>query len=141
MTGRADFYVLPAGEDRNHFACRLVEKAYKLGNRVWLRLDETAVAGMDEQLWHFKPESFVPHAVYPPGTAGANLDAVWLLSALPADQTCDLLINLARTPLEPPGNAGRVAELVNQDTEILTLTRQQYARYKALNWTINTHKL
>ena len=44
-------------------------------------------------------------------------------------------------PLEPPQEAGRVVELVTQDAQVLQLTRQQYARYKALNWAINTHKL
>ena len=139
MAGRADFYVLPPGEERIHFACRLAEKAYKLGNRVWLRLDETAMAAVDECLWTFKPESFVPHARYTPG-ALLN-ETVWLISELPANQACDLLINLALSPLEPPINAGRVAELVNQDADILHLTRSQYSRYKALEWTINTHKL
>lgn len=139
MSGRADFYVLPAGEAREHFACRLIEKAYKLGNRVWLRLDEAMLAELDTQLWTFKPESFVPHEVYTPG---AQLDGcpVWLITALPAGD-CDLLVNLALSPLEPPQNVGRVVELVTQDAQILQITRQQYARYKGLNWDINTHKL
>ncbi|HMW49980.1 MAG TPA: DNA polymerase III subunit chi [Cellvibrionaceae bacterium] len=139
MSGRADFYVLPAGEERHHFACRLIEKAYKLGNKVWLRLDEQQLAALDDALWTFKPEAFVPHAAFGPD---AKLEdcPVWLMTQLP-DGDCDLLVNLASTPLEPPPSAGRVVELVTQDAHILQLTRQQYARYKALNWVINTHKL
>jgi DNA polymerase III subunit chi len=139
MSGRADFYVLPAGEDRIHFACRLVEKAYKMGNSVWLRVDEQAIAAVDESLWTFKPESFVPHAAYNQHAQLADCP-VWLMTELP-DGQCDLLVNLASQPLEPPTNAGRVAELVNQQADVLQLTRHQYARYKALEWTINTHKL
>jgi DNA polymerase-3 subunit chi len=139
MSGRADFYVLPAGEERHHFACRLIEKAYKLGNKVWLRLDEDAQAALDETLWSFRPESFVPHASFEPGANLADCP-VWLMTELP-DGDCDLLVNLASSPMEPPTRAGRVVELVTQDAQILQLTRQQYARYKALNWAINTHKL
>lgn len=139
MSGRADFYVLPASEDRHHFACRLIEKAYKLGNSVWLRLDEDAVAELDASLWAFKPESFVPHAPFTPGARLSDCP-VWLMTQLPTG-ACDLLVNLALSPMEPPQTAGRVVELVNQDAAILQLTRSQYARYKALNWSINTHKL
>ncbi|HRH78253.1 MAG TPA: DNA polymerase III subunit chi [Cellvibrionaceae bacterium] len=139
MSGRADFYVLPAGEERYHFACRLIEKAYKLGNKVWLRLDEEALDELDERLWTFKPESFVPHVRFAPGTPMDD-GLVWLVTQLPEGR-CDLLVNLASSPLEPPQEAGRVVELVTQDAQVLQLTRQQYARYKALNWAINTHKL
>ncbi|HEY6530188.1 MAG TPA: DNA polymerase III subunit chi [Cellvibrionaceae bacterium] len=140
MLGRADFYVLPASEDRIHFACRLVEKAYKMGNSVWLRVDEQAIAAIDESLWTFKPESFVPHAAYNPAAQLTDCP-VWLVTHLLPDGQCDLLVNLASQPLEPSTNAGRVAELVTQQADVLQLTRHQYARYKALEWTINTHKL
>ncbi len=154
MSGRADFYVLPAGEERHLFACRLVEKAYKLGNKVWLRLDESALEQLDTSLWAFRPESFVPHQVFKAGASLADCP-VWLMTQLPGEDSgredsapgnplpinCDLVVNLATRPLAPPANVGRVVELVSQEAHILQLTRQQYARYKALNWVINTHKL
>lgn len=140
MSGRADFYVLPAGEERALFACRLIEKAYKLGNSVWVRLDVQEIDSMDTYLWTFKPESFVPHAAYNP-SADLTSEVVWLVNDLPAGQ-CDMLVNLALSPLEPPTTtAGRIVEIVNQDAQILQLTRNQYSRYKTLEWTINTHKL
>lgn len=121
------------------FACKLIEKAYKLGNSVWVRLDAQEIAAMDTYLWTFKPESFVPHAAYNP-SANLTSEAVWLVNDLPAGQ-CDMLVNLALSPLEPPTTAGRIVEIVNQDAQILQLTRNQYSRYKTLEWTINTHKL
>lgn len=136
---RADFYVLAAGDERAAFACRLAEKAYKLGNSVWIRVDAEALPSMDECLWTFKPESFVPHGIVAEGADLASLP-VWLMTDLPEGH-CDLLINLALRPLDPGDHAARVAELVTQDEPILQLTRKQYAVYKALGWTLNTHKL
>jgi DNA polymerase III subunit chi len=136
---RADFYVLAAGDERTAFACRLAEKAFKLGNSVWIRVDEPMLAHMDESLWTFRPESFVPHAIASPQSDLKSLP-VWVVSGLPEGH-CDLLINLAMQPMDPDTKAARVAELVTQEDAILQLTRKQYALYKGLGWTLNTHKL
>lgn len=131
--------MLAAGDERTAFACRLAEKAYKLGNSVWIRVDEDMLASMDDCLWTFKPESFVPHGIAEAAT-DITSQPVWLLTELPAGQ-CDLLINLSLRPLQPGNYAQRVAEVVIQDEAILQLTRKQYAAYKALGWALNTHKL
>ena len=139
---RADFYLLPPGGTRQAFACRLVEKVYKLGQSIWLRLDAADLLDMEQALWVFKPESFIPHQIFNSSATLANCP-VWLINA---DQTlpqapCDLLINLALTPLQPGSNVARIAEIVPQDETIRRITRQQYTVYKALEWQMTTHTL
>jgi DNA polymerase-3 subunit chi len=62
---RVDFYVLATTdpETRETFACRLAEKAWQQGYRVFVRTpDQTATERLDERLWTFREASFVPHA-------------------------------------------------------------------------------
>ena len=59
-----DFYVLQEQTTGGRFklACRIVEKAYRLGHRVYVRTgnsDDTNV--LDNLLWSFSQNSFVPH--------------------------------------------------------------------------------
>ncbi|MFZ4077576.1 MAG: DNA polymerase III subunit chi [Legionellaceae bacterium] len=61
---RADFYLL---NDENvdkslHFACRLLEKAYLSGHRIFVRCeDEEQAMLLDDRLWTFSATSFIPH--------------------------------------------------------------------------------
>ena len=90
-----DFYILnkPSASDRHHFACRLVEKIVKQGNRVFIATasaDETNI--LDHKLWHFRPDAFVPHT-----QSGASADplAPVLISHTDEDQGArDVLVNL-----------------------------------------------
>ena len=61
---KVDFYVLGTSGDRarQHFACRLAEKAYRLDNTIHIRtIDQRAAEQLDELLWTFRDGSFVPH--------------------------------------------------------------------------------
>ena len=64
-TTKIDFYILPsaATSARLDFACKLTEKAWRLGHRVYLHCSDAAQRqDLDERLWRFKGESFVPHS-------------------------------------------------------------------------------
>ena len=59
-----DFYVLQEQSPGGRFklACRIVEKAYRLGHQVYVRTgssDDTNI--LDDLLWTFSQNSFVPH--------------------------------------------------------------------------------
>ena len=54
---RVDFYVLPVSEPhgRLSFACRLAEKAWLGGHKVYLHgEDDAAARSLDELLWSFQ---------------------------------------------------------------------------------------
>ncbi|MEE8343080.1 MAG: DNA polymerase III subunit chi, partial [Gammaproteobacteria bacterium] len=63
---RVDFYILPGKEPngRQLLACRLADKAYQLGRKVYIHTDSHAqTEQVDKLLWTFRQNSFVPHAV------------------------------------------------------------------------------
>ncbi len=137
-----DFYVLEADNQtaRWHFACRLVEKAVRQGNKVMIATEnETASRELDQLLWSFKPESFVPHVIL--GEDGSEEAPVVISHDGDDVQHHDVLVNV-RASLPPQfSRFKRLAEIVVQDETILQATRNNYAFYKERGYPIKTHKL
>ena len=66
MACRVDFYVQAAEAPKGHLtlACRVTEKAYQAGHRIYLRCEDAQQANeLDELLWTFSQSSFVPHQI------------------------------------------------------------------------------
>ena len=129
---RVDFYILPDATDqgRLRLACKLAEKAYDNGHRVYVLAADAAQAGvLDELLWTFRQNSFVPHARYP--VPADETAPVWISSDPPPQQADDVLINL--TADLPPRfeQFQRILELVDQHPDVLAASRQRFRAYRA----------
>jgi DNA polymerase III subunit chi len=137
---RVDFYLLAeAGEpSREHFACRLAEKAYGLQNSVHIQTaNREQAAQLDELLWTFRDGSFLPHEQIDTGDAAVE-SPVTIGSALRA---ADLLINLTdRLPAEP-GAFPRIAEIVTSDEDRKQHSRKLYAEYRAQGHSLELHEM
>ncbi|UTW11698.1 DNA polymerase III subunit chi [Marinobacterium rhizophilum] len=122
---RADFYILAASDEdaRQQFFCRLSEKIFGLGLQVFVQVpDEIRASRLDEQLWSWRPDSFVPHALQG-ATPEAPITIGWG-PELPAHR--DVYVNLG---LELPPEAlqfKRIVEIVVQDDAILAASRSNY---------------
>lgn len=139
---RVDFYVLEAPEPEAplRFACRLVEKAWRLGHRVHVHTPSEALArSLDELLWTFRQELFLPHELeeapgeepLPPVRIGHG-DA-------PPRHDAELLVNLA--PEVPPfhGRFPRIADVVPADAR--EAGRARWRRYRELGATPESHSV
>lgn len=138
-----DFYVLTAsGETARHqFACRLAEKAYRLENRVHIRVaDAETVQKLDELLWTFRDGSFVPHEVSGAGNDEPVSPVTIGYDALPSAQP-DLLINLGDTVPDSTASFPRVAEVVTSDEGSKAQSRERFVHYRDQGHALNTHKL
>jgi DNA polymerase-3 subunit chi len=127
-TPQIDFYVLPERDpaQRALFACRLAEKAFRLGHRVHLHTAGAAEAQtLDELLWNFHPASFVPHAL-----SGAEGDVPVRIGWGGAQAGGDLLINLDLAV--PPffDRFPRVAEIVVQSDAVQRALRDHFRLYR-----------
>jgi len=63
---QVDFYILSdeTGTARALLACRLTEKAWKQGHRVYINTaSPQQLADLDDLLWTFRAGSFIPHGV------------------------------------------------------------------------------
>ena len=92
-----DFYVLSDGPENalELLACKLCEKALKAGKQVYIQAtDEKQADLLDEMLWSYKPEGFLPHAA---PTADAESQNPIHIGHSEAPEHCEeLLINLSQ---------------------------------------------
>lgn len=137
---RVDFYVTHAAEPlaRERLACRIANKAARLGHRLHIHVtDEARLAALDELLWTWSDASFLPHA-----RLGED-EAVFV--TLGADEAPEpppeLLINLAD---EVPGffsRFPRVAEIVSGETEARRIGREHFRFYRDRGYPLQHHDL
>ena len=136
---QVDFHILPdtSVEARWLYTCRLVEKATGLGNNVLIAVDtQDEAQTLDDLLWSFKPESFIPHQIIG-GENETNVEITF------SDKTGDhqqVLINLRSQVPEYFSRFARLAEIVIQESNILENTREHYRFYKQRGYPIAQHK-
>ena len=135
-----DFYILPspALDARLDFACKLTEKAWRLGHRVYVRCGDSAQrAALDARLWDFKGESFIPHSL-----AEEHADAPIALAL--GDEPGlhdDLLINLGAGIQPAFAGFARLAEIVLDDPASRQAARECFRFYRDKGYPLQDHRL
>lgn len=139
---RIDFYVSkdtdPAA--RHILACRIAEKAYKLGNRIHIHTDSTEQTQLiDDLLWTFRNGSFLPHQKNT--DADDSNTAITIGNDKDLDSEADVLINLAQDIPSFFSHFERVVELVDDDPQYKLQARARYKFYRDRGYDLKTHKL
>lgn len=140
MAEKADFYVLPANdaEARSRFLCRLMEKIGTMGHHIFIHTgNESEAKRIDQLLWEYKAESFIPHSLLN-DTTPAKITIGWD-DQRPEQQ--DVFVNLH---LDIPNDAlkfKRILEIVVQSEDILTSTRSNYKVYQSNGVQIDMHDM
>ena len=140
---RIDFYLLeePEAAACEATACRIAEKAWRHGHRVHLHVDSPESARrLDELLWTWRDESFVPHSVCGADEAAADAPVTIGSGSLPRFDS-DVLLNL--DPCVPDGfdRFARVAEVVGGGEPARSAGRERFRRYRAHGCELRTHRL
>ncbi|MCF6767079.1 DNA polymerase III subunit chi [Thiotrichales bacterium 19S11-10] len=146
---KVDFYILSTNtsEERLKFCCRLVEKAMKNHQKlIILCQDETMLNTLDEMLWHFKPESFIPHLQFAEALEENLIDAMPVIltdNKKTLVNEHSLLIKLHNDCLSNDWSQEdlRVIEIVDQDKTVLESSRESFKDYKKRNFKLQVHKL
>ena len=137
-----DFYVLqePSTNGRFKLACRIVEKAYRLGHRVYVRTgnaDDTSV--LDDLLWTFSQNSFVPHQL------SAEIDSrespVFIGEHPPAAEGADVVISVADDPVSDFTTYQRIVEIVGCEDDEKASGRNRFRYYREHGMEPNTHRI
>jgi DNA polymerase-3 subunit chi len=140
---KVDFYLLSTAdpESRERTACRLAEKAYRLGHRVYLLVpDENSALELDELLWTFSQGSFVPHAVLA-GSTDADTHPVLIGHGEPPAALNDVLVSLAPDIPSWFSRFARVAELVGAAEDDKTRARERFRYYRERGYPLDTHNI
>ena len=137
---RVSFYVLAAERPDGSLwlACRVAEKAYKQGKRIYLFCGDPATAArLDDLLWTFRQGSFVPHE-----RAGEDSAAPVVIGEQAPPAACaDVLINLDSEVPDFFSRFERVAEIVGADAEARRQARTRYQFYRDRGYALETHNV
>lgn len=126
---RVEFYVLSSANpaDRLRAACQLAAKGWRHGLPVLVRCTDAAQRDeLDQLLWRFRAESFIPHSLI---DDDADAPVVLALDEAPGDRQ-GLLINLASSISPHVERFSRVIEIVNQEPDLLAACRENFRSYR-----------
>jgi len=135
------FYTLSeeGADARILFACRLIDKAWKLGHSVFIQTQSTEQAKrLDDMLWQYQTTSFVPHCLLDEKTSD---ESVVISPELPDGSHHDVLINLSASTHRSHLDFARVNEIVSADQDSLKQGRVRYRFYKDQGHSPETHKI
>ena len=128
---QVDFYILTPQARGNRFtlACRIAEKAWRTGRRVYLHTqNEEECRHMDRLLWTYRDGSFIPHGISP--GADPALNPVLVGCNSDAGNEHDVLINLGVEIPDFFSRFERVVELIDNDEKVKLAGRKRYRFYK-----------
>ena len=139
---QVDFYIAPdtRPEARERLCCRLAEKAYRAGQRVYIHAASNAQAmRLDELLWTWRDGSFLPHALHPAVEGDPSPVLIGYRPEAPAEN--QVLINLADAPPPFADRFARLLEPVAGGDEERTRARHRFRSYRERGYTLNSHEL
>jgi DNA polymerase-3 subunit chi len=139
---RADFYLLSHNdsEARITFLCRIIEKAYLLGHKINVFCPSKQEAeAIDEALWTFKPQSFIPHHIQ--GEGPTPPPPVQISFEGRPTGHYDILMNL--TPEIPAfySQFNRIIEVILNDDPLKEIARQHYRSYRSWGYIPHLHEI
>ncbi|PMR69252.1 DNA polymerase III subunit chi [Halomonas heilongjiangensis] len=146
---RIDFYILPDTtlEARLGFACRLAETIAGKGYRLHLHAEDEAMArDLDDRLWTFRPDAYLPHALVDSTLLGSEqgqdvpVTIGWEGPPAP-DAGVQAMLNLHPGIPEWFSRFERVAEIINQHQQVLTAKRECWQTYKQRGYPVKAHQL
>jgi len=143
---QVDFYILESvsEEETLRTACRLADKAHSKGHHVFIHTDSReAACRMDDLLWTFRQESFLPHGLLtgPVSAAPEDFDPIVVGDGTTPPMPLDVLINLSQDVPLFVDNSSRVAEIVGGAEDARRAGRARYRVYRDRGCTINRHHL
>lgn len=141
MLPKVNFYVLPSQseQERQLFACKLAEKAFRLGFKTYILTDTLQQAQhVDKLLWTFRANSFIPHEIYQ-DTLPGQANAVIIGTLQPPEAWRHTLINLSTYCPEQIHQSEQIFELLDNDETHKQAGRKRYRWYQQQGITPNTH--
>jgi len=139
---RIDFYILKEQNPtaRFPFACRLIEKAYQRGHKVYVHTGSEKDAHlMDDLLWTQRDESFIPHNLFGEGPTPPPPIQIGFTDN-PSGFN-DVLINLGESIPAFYDRFKRVIEIVPSDDELRDKSRENYRLYREKGHELKSHNI
>jgi len=140
------FYILSTDSlsERYLFACKLIEKAYRSGQFCYVYTDSLQQSQqLDNQLWTFRENSFIPHQIYnePDNKAPDDQQTVLIGTQAAPEKWQALIFNLSSKYPDDLTKTERVLEILDNNEDLKQAGRQRFRQYKQDGLEISTHKI
>lgn len=139
---RVDFYILNdnATDARQRFVCRLAEKAWLQGNKVYIHTGDPALSSrIDEMLWTFSQGSFVPHGL--DNDPAADEVDIHIGHGDEPRHHDEVLINLSSEVPLFFSRFQRVAEIIDGDENQRQQGRERFRFYRERGYPLESHNI
>jgi DNA polymerase-3 subunit chi len=106
--------------DKLGYTCRLLRKAWRQGRRVAVVGDAETLGRLDQALWLFEHEEFLPHLRLRGGDTPLSRTMrtpIWLLDDDSVDVGASVAVNLGPDMLSRPERFERVVEVVSTEVD------------------------
>ncbi len=135
-----EFHILTeAGQDvRYRHVCALVEQSQSAGECVFIRAEPEILARLDDLLWTFRDQAFIPHE---PAT-GNSPSHPRIVAVLGGDEPMPAgftwLINLHPTLPPQLSQANKIVEVIDGDVTVKQQARERYKQYREQGCQLDT---
>ena len=134
MNTQVMFYLLESDDNEDKLyasmlnACFQAAFFYRQGQRVFIYTnDQQQAHSVDQLLWSFEPDSFVPHNLV--GEGQQNGSAVEISWQAPSNRRA-ILINLTSTVPDFAGQFSHIVDFVAADDTLKQQARERYKIYR-----------
>lgn len=148
---RIDFYQIDSDEAALLFTCRLIDKIYHRGHRIHIHTEDINQAEeLDELLWSFRPDRFIPHqlcssiqsiSVSDQASNPQGDEVKVKISHMAEPDHQDILVNLSGQIPEFFSRFTRVAEVVPRDKARRESARHNYKFYRDRGYELHYHQM
>jgi DNA polymerase-3 subunit chi len=133
---KVTFYKLANTAPALKFVCQLIKKACAAKQQVLcLVADDQTAEQLDQLLWEFESEAFIPHGI------GVEQQPVAISSIAEPGEHHQLLINLQAEIPTWFSRFERVIELVKPESEHEQVKRENFRFYKERGYALDFHDL
>ncbi|MCU7906924.1 MAG: DNA polymerase III subunit chi [Candidatus Thiodiazotropha sp. (ex Epidulcina cf. delphinae)] len=139
---QVDFYILEQRTPGNRYTltCRLSEKIYHQGRRIFIHTGSEEVSRhMNRLLWTFRQGSFIPHGMA--DDCDLSVTPVIISHQGETGEEKDVLINLDSEVPSFFSRFERVAEIVDQEPQVIVAGRKRFRFYRDRGYSLNKHDI
>lgn len=144
---QAIFYLLASNKDISatqqvyHHACQLIYAHYKQKQTIYIHCQNKQQAfSIDEILWTFAPDSFIPHSIKDPNNEFLSPVEIGF-DPIGSNKKRQVLINLADQCPPFAVNFDHIIDFVADDDGMKAIARDRYKQYRTMGIELATQKL
>jgi DNA polymerase-3 subunit chi len=130
---RVEFHILShaGNEPRARHACQLIEQLYQQKIPVFVRVEnESAAKTMDDLLWSFRDQAFIPHEIDMTGSPSDPLIKVLIGIDKPPATFQATLINLSNSMPTQMEGVSHLIEVIDAQPAHKQAARERYKLYR-----------